>query len=171
MLKRILVTLDGSELAEQALKYAQDIVAPDGKLILLSVLDVPNIQVYTLYEVPLVIQEGDYDQFVENLHASSREYMDTLNKRLAESGIAVETVIEPGDPAEVILDQAQKLSVDAIVMSTHGRSGLSRWLFGSVTQKVLNAMPCPVFVVPGLVKEKAEKPETEPASDQNFQPA
>ena len=68
-------------------------------------------------------------------------------------------MVEAGDPATVIVETAQKLHVDAIVMSTHGRSGLSRWLFGSVTQKVLAASCCPVFVIPAKVTEESKTPE------------
>ena len=54
-----------------------------------------------------------------------------------------------GNVTSVIVERAHALHVDAIVMSTHGRSGLNRWMFGSVTQRVLALMPCPVLVVPG----------------------
>ena len=57
-----------------------------------------------------------------------------------------ETII--GDPATVISEAAERLAVDAIVMSTHGRSGIGRFLFGSVTYKILETRICPVFVVP-----------------------
>ena len=60
--------------------------------------------------------------------------------------------VHVGEPANVIVETAERLKVDAIVMSTHGRSGLSRWLFGSVTNKVLSANVCPVYVIPSKPK-------------------
>lgn len=169
MLNHILVTLDGSELAEAALNYATQIVAPGGKISLLSVLDVPNMQVYTLYEVPMVVQQGDYDQFVANLERSGREYLLRVTNRIKGQGFDAVPYLEMGEPAAVIIDKARSLAVEAIVISTHGRSGFSRWLFGSVTQKVLNAMPCPVFVVPGLVSEKAAE-ESEATASRKLSP-
>jgi nucleotide-binding universal stress UspA family protein len=64
-----------------------------------------------------------------------------------------------GKTSSVIAERAKVLHVDAIAMSTHGRSGLSRWVFGSVTQRVLGLMPCPVLVVPGQVSPSVQ---TEP---------
>jgi nucleotide-binding universal stress UspA family protein len=67
--------------------------------------------------------------------------------------------VEVGDPASMIADLARSTNADAIVMSTHGRSGLSRWLFGSVTLKVLEAAVCPVYVVPAKVREETKQSE------------
>ena len=60
----------------------------------------------------------------------------------------IRTRLAEGQPAERILEQAEELAVDAIVMSTHGRSGVSRWVFGSVAQKVLSGASCPIFIIP-----------------------
>ncbi|QPC84888.1 universal stress protein [Phototrophicus methaneseepsis] len=154
MLKHVLVTLDGSELSEQALQYAENLVTPDGKLTLLSVVDVPDMQVYSMYDLPLIVQEMDYDHFVNKVESSMREYLNGIVASLQRRGLQAVPLVTTGDPAKMIIEQAEKLSVDTIVMCTHGRSGLSRWLFGSVTQKVLNTMPCPVLVIPGTVVKK-----------------
>lgn len=165
MLKHVMVTLDGSELAEQALEYAERILPEGGQITLLSVVDVPDIQVYTMYDMPLLVKEMDYDQFVNKVESGMKEYLDGLVKSLHQRGLHAETKILAGDPAQVIVDQAAKSKVDTIVMSTHGRSGLSRWLFGSVTQKVLNAMPCPVLVVPGVVHVSSREEAKEDVTD------
>ena len=65
----------------------------------------------------------------------------------ARSGLALRTKVKDGDAAGVIIDTAVAENVDLIVMSTHGRSGLSRWVLGSVTEKVLRQAPCPVLVI------------------------
>jgi nucleotide-binding universal stress UspA family protein len=62
---------------------------------------------------------------------------------------AIHTEVHLGNPTSVIVERAQALHVDAIVMSTHGRSGINRWMYGSVAQRVLALMPCPVLIVPG----------------------
>lgn len=153
MLKHILVTLDGSELAETALPYARAMLAPDGKLTLLSVLDVPEVDMPLLYDVPMMMQPKDYNQYVASAEKRARDYLRRSAEQLqAEYGLSVDFEFDSGDAATVIINRAKAQNVDAIVMSTHGRSGISRWLLGSVTQKVLSAMPCPVFVVPGMKK-------------------
>jgi nucleotide-binding universal stress UspA family protein len=155
MIQHILVPLDGSQLAELALPYAVQMGYPNRHITLLSVIDIPEIQAYSLYEVPMTISPDAYNDFVANAERSARDYLQRIAEQLrTDSQLVINTEYYVGEPASVILDRARKLKIDAIVMSTHGRSGFSRWLFGSVTQKVLNAMPCPVFVVPGGKREK-----------------
>jgi nucleotide-binding universal stress UspA family protein len=160
MLKNVLITLDGSELAESALPYARKIVAPSGTLTLLSIVDVPEPGIYSLYEVPTVATPGNFDEYISELKTAAYEYLEQVAKPLRQTGLHVETVVEIGEPAVVILDEAKRRDVNAIVMSTHGRSGLQRWLFGSVTQKVLAGMHCPVFVVPGRETARDSKQQT-----------
>jgi nucleotide-binding universal stress UspA family protein len=71
----------------------------------------------------------------------------------AGAGLKVRPIVDAGQPFGAIVDCAEKEGVDLIVMSSHGRSGLSRMLIGSVTDKILRGSPCPVLVVP-LEKEK-----------------
>lgn len=159
MIRSVLVPLDGSPLAEQALEYASDIVALGGRLTLLSVIEIPADYDYALVDVPLTmmtvrVEEGAYDSLVEK----TRSYLDAQANVLRARGFEVDTIVTLGVPADEILEHAEELKVDAIVMSTHGRRGFSKWLFGSVAQKVISVMPCPVMVVPGRVPEKAEEP-------------
>lgn len=171
MLRHVLVPLDGSALSEQALHYAQEIVANGGKLTLLSVIEVPIDYEYSLVDVPLtVVTARAYSESEFNsTHRRIQEYLNSKARKLAEKGFEVETVVETGDPASIIHDIASNKKTNAIVMTTHGRTGLSRWLFGSVAQKVISQMPCPVMVVPGLhpveseASVKAENPVTAPS--------
>lgn len=94
-----------------------------------------------------------------------RAYLDRVAKNLQLNGYEVEADVAGGDPADVILAYAEKLHVDMIVMSTHGRSGLDRLLFGSVTNKVVNHSHCPVIVVPNREHAKVEDPEVVPVTD------
>jgi nucleotide-binding universal stress UspA family protein len=152
MLKHILVPLDGSELSETALLYAKEIVAHDGKLTLLSVVDVPSSQAYMLYDIPVMAvpaEDRKNDEAFERVREQTVKYLKARAELLRESGLNVDTMIYTGIPEDIIIEQARALDVSAIVISTHGRSGFSRWLFGSVTQKIINAMPCPILVVPG----------------------
>ncbi len=145
MLKSVLVPLDGSKLAEAALEHALNIVEPKGKITLVSAIEVPDVPIYGYYPPASV---PDYEEAKDNLLPYARHYLQGIADNLVEHGFSVRIEAEIGDPAQVITEIAQKYQVDAIAMSTHGRSGLSRWLFGSVTNKVLSAKPCPVYVVP-----------------------
>lgn len=149
MLSKILVPLDGSELSEQALEYAKQVVSQESEIVLITVADVPDFPIYTVYPMPVATPEPDYATVLQDMMKASKEYVGKIADDLKQAGYQVKTVVDSGEPAVKILEQATELDVDAIVMSTHGRSGLSKWLFGSVTQKVLSAMVCPVIVVPG----------------------
>ncbi|MCS6836629.1 MAG: universal stress protein [Anaerolineae bacterium] len=152
MLSHILVPLDGSELSEVALAYARGIVAPGGKITLLSVIDVPTTQAYMLYDIPIMAlpsEEKRDEEAFDRLRAQTEKYLRARADALRGEGLNVDTLIFSGVPEDIIIEQAKILDISAIVISTHGRSGFSRWLFGSVTQKIINAMPCPIFVIPG----------------------
>jgi nucleotide-binding universal stress UspA family protein len=156
MFHHILVPLDGSPLAEQALPFATSILAPQGKLTLLSVVPVPAPTLYGLfsyYGSPF-LEAGaepstDYTLSLQALTKETQTYLNQIALGLigAESA-TIKTQVETGDPAAEIVCVAERDSVEAIVISTHGRSGINRWLFGSVTSRVLEAAPCAVLVVP-----------------------
>lgn len=154
MLKHILVPLDGSALAEKALDYAIQIVAPKRRITLVSIVEIPDVA-NTFHPLPANLN------MVEDNLTSGRDYLMRVANELRKTHqLRINVEIKVGKPAEVITELAETEFVDAIVMSTHGRNGIERFIFGSVTQKVLNAMPCPVFVVPG--KETIKSAEKEP---------
>lgn len=163
MFQHILVPLDGSLLAEEALPFATRILKRGGKLTLLSVIQTPLPPVYEAFSYyGLTSARADaVNSFGTNPQTINREvqgYLDRLADKLQEAHpIHVETQVDVGEPASVIAETAEQGDVDAIVMSTHGRSGVSRWLFGSVTQRVLEARPCPVLVVPSKRVERSEE--------------
>lgn len=156
MLKKILIPLDGSQLAALAIDHGLKIVAADGEVILISVLQTPDAPIYDFYPMAMT-SLVDYDKAYEEAAKRARDYLahtaEMIGKR---AGIRVKTDVEAGDPATVIVARATTLQSEAIVMSTHGRSGLGRFLFGSVTQRVLEIAPCPVYVVPARTREDAK---------------
>ena len=87
-----------------------------------------------------------------------KDYLASIERRLLANGFQVDCVVESGDPATVINDVANTYNVDSIIMTTHGRTGFNRWLFGSVTQKVISHMLRPVMVVPGMQTVQEDKP-------------
>lgn len=148
MLKNVLVPLDGSEVAERALQYARQIADPEGgKITLLTALDVPEYTMMAYYPT-VVAYEGSAENITEKMMPQAKDYLAHTSETLQREGFHVKSEAIIGEPASVIVERARELGVDAIVMSTHGRSGISRWLFGSVASKVLESAQCPVFIVP-----------------------
>ncbi|GIL09424.1 MAG: universal stress protein [Chloroflexota bacterium] len=154
MLERILVPLDGSDLAEKALPEALKITVPGGEIILLMAVDPPEYLSYSMYGTqPVPPQattrsEMDFVTISKDMTAHSLAYLEHVAADLKQAGFQVRQVVEVGPPAETIIKAAAENHADAVVMCTHGRSGLSRWILGSVTNKVLSAASCPVFVIP-----------------------
>ena len=155
MFSHVLVSLDYSSLSEKALPYALELVPPDGKLtLLIAIEDLRNFPVYPSENVP-IFDPRNRDETQEELVHRAKLYLEQVTSELPKPLPEIEHMVVVGPPADVIIDFAEGAHVDAIVMCTHGRTGLSRWLVGSITQKVLNAAPCPLLVVPGREK-KAE---------------
>lgn len=142
MYARILVPLDGSKLAEAALRHALPLAQQfKSEVILLRVVVSP----YAIVAPDLVLAGTDPD--LHELTAHAERYLKDLAEPLIQQGMTVRTVVSEGPVAEVILDHAQSLAVGLITMSTHGRGGVSRWVYGSVAERVLQAAPCPVLLI------------------------
>ena len=141
--KHILVPLDSSELAELALEDAFSLaVLNQAQLTLLHVI--PPIQSVLAAETshPVFV-----DQQWENQRAAALMYLSELCGRVNCPDVKVNIAVEMGLAAETIIQYAQEHPVDVIVMATHGRSGLQRWVYGSVADKVLRAAHVPVLLV------------------------
>ncbi len=147
MFDKILVPLDGSELAERALNPALTLAQQvKGEAILLSVPVLKQMFVSGGNGYSLMLPE-------ESLQESQQEmmgYLQTVAQNWAFPDVTLRTEVISGDEASVIVETAAAENVDLIVMSTHGYSGLTRWMLGSITEKVLRAAPCPVLVVRSL---------------------
>ena len=139
MYERILVTLDMSELAEKALPHAIALMkAFSAELHLVSV--VPVIEPESMHAAGISI---DWQAQVEH----AREYMKGVRKELMATGVEAEWDVCQGDVTEEILRYCRQQDCDLIVMSTHGRSGLGRWVYGSVADRVLRHAEVPVLLV------------------------
>jgi nucleotide-binding universal stress UspA family protein len=132
MYSRLLVPLDGSELAEQALPYARCLAnALAIPVELLTTVDVESLQALA------DSQQGRFlDTLLTDKRSTSRDYLQTVAATF--SGSRVESRVENGKPADLIIEQAAGDKNTLIVMATHGRSGMQRWLLGSVADKVLH---------------------------------
>lgn len=145
MYQKILAPLDGSELAECVVEHIKAIAigCHVPTVVLLRVIEPFNPPGY----LPREVAEATYREAKETAEVEAKNYLDHMAKTLSEEGVAVGTNIVEGLPADEILKYAETEQVDLIVMSTHGRSGVSRWLSGSVADKVLNHSFIPVLIV------------------------
>lgn len=133
MAQCILVPLDGSTLAEVALNEALALAQlPNSKVILLQVI--PPIEDVLGDGVKISI-----DEQWESRRAQALLYLKGICQRPQWQKVSTETAVQTGNAAEVILDFAKQQRVDRIVMATHGRTGITRWVYGSVARKVLEA--------------------------------
>lgn len=142
MTHSILVPLDGSELAEQALPHAVRLAGIlDASLILVRV---PETLIVPVMSAGIWITDE-----VESpvAHAQAEEYLAAVARRPELSGLAIQTMT-PGHPvADALLRAIEMTEPDVVVMTTHGRSGFRGWVLGSVADKIAHASPAPVYLV------------------------
>ncbi len=154
--RTILVPLDGSELAESVLPHVEAVAKQRGAeivdVILLRVCEPPIIS----SDYPEAIMPLSWEEHVEQQMAlckrASEKYLASVEKRLKDAGLKVRSealVGKPplGNPANEIIDYANRNPFNLIVMATHGRSGISRWAYGSVAARVLLGVSSPLFLV------------------------
>ena len=142
--QRLLVPLDFSADANQALAYAMGLARKLGaRVILLHVMQSPPWGGVDLY----VTSPHAYSRFIQHLEAEVAHRMQACLERVTAGGLEGEIAVIHGVPFQEILDTAKKQQVDLIIMGTHGRTGLQHVLLGSVAEKVVRLAPCPVLVV------------------------
>jgi nucleotide-binding universal stress UspA family protein len=141
MYKKILVPLDGSELAKKALDEAERLAKCfDAEIILFEVI--PFMPIYGSPELvtPLIVDEKQKE--------SAQKYLTHLAEELKKRDIEVTTGVRTGQQVALeIIEFAKESGADLIVMCTHGRSGISRWLLGSVALKVLAHAGAPILLI------------------------
>ncbi len=151
MYKKMLIPLDRSDSAESILPHMIELAKPQGadkcEVVLLNVCEVSLIPEYYLSEIPLSWQDHTI-----RCKRSAQQYLSKVEKRLKNAGLNVSSVVlmakaGEGNPANYIVDYANDNDFDLILMSTHGRSGLSRWAFGSVADKVMRRVDIPILLV------------------------
>jgi nucleotide-binding universal stress UspA family protein len=145
MFKHLLLPLDGSPLGEMALPAALELATHfDSEITLLQVVRPPYIATH--------VGGGAYAEMILGLRdlarAEATAYLKGHQGSLRQQGHRVHAHLSEGESvAELIVDAAASLDVDTIVMSTHGRGGLGRWVYGSVADKVLRSACVPVLLV------------------------
>ena len=148
---KILVLLDGSELAECVLPHVENLTAQRGsslvEIILLKVCEVPCIPPYYVDAMTPHRWREDIWQDLLEYENESKQYLAKIEKRLQKAGLAAHSQVLMGKPSNEILCFANSNPFNLIVMSTHGKSGVLRWAYGSVVDKVLHGVSSPVFLV------------------------
>ncbi|MDA1000882.1 MAG: universal stress protein [bacterium] len=135
MMKRILVPLDGSPLAEEILSRVRDFAMTQGaQVILLRVA------------FALVFPGSDPSENQIKVVEEANLYVDEMKRKLEAEGMEAEGVVRYGFPAQEILEHAARNNIDLIAMATHGRSGPTRWVLGSVAEEVLRHSQIPVLL-------------------------
>ncbi len=138
MIKKILVPLDGSRLAEQVLAPAARIAeSAQGTLVLLHAV------------TPAEWFSMSARDYVARERRHSAEYLSALAERLGNNGIGIQERVVTGEPSRAIVVSASREKADLIALSTHGRSGVREWAFGSVAERVLRTTSRPVLVYRG----------------------
>jgi nucleotide-binding universal stress UspA family protein len=145
MYQHILLTLDSSTLAEQAIPHAENLASATGaRLTLLSCVE-PYVVSMPMVPAPGPVYEIDTD--VDALVAEREDYLNVTKEMLTARGLKVSAVVLQGRPADEILHFASHNAVDVIVMTTHGRSGFGKFIYGSVADRVLHGAKIPVLLI------------------------
>lgn len=145
MFKHLLVPLDGSSLAETALPVAMGLAERfDSEIMLLRVIRPP----YIVSSVGGAAYAEMLAELRDQASEEARVYLREMGSTLRQKGYNIRTHVAEGEnAAEIILDVVAGFGIDTIVMSTHGRGGVSRWVFGSIADKVLQQANVPVLLI------------------------
>ena len=149
MYERILVPLDGSKVGEAALPYVEELVA---KLAPTHKVEVTLLQIVSSLTYYVVAGEASArvpytDKELELIRQKAIDYLEKAGEGLRSKGAIVKTQVSTGRAAGEIVKTADEINASLVAMSTHGRSGLGRWAFGSVTDRVLREASVPILMI------------------------
>ncbi len=153
MFDRIMVPLDGSELAERALPYARELAAATiATLHLVRVVDLPPAVKTHRLGAPVNV----YADVIAVQREEANAYLEDARAREESAGRPVTVQRLDGDTATVLLDYVREAGIDTVVMTSHGGSGLTRWALGTVADRVMRGGTVPVLLVPAAASEAPE---------------
>ena len=147
MYKKIMVPLDGSKLAECVLPHVE---------LMVKACNAPEVILVQAFE-PITIPVGreaskikSLDQLMEfEVHGKTEaeKYLKGIASQLAKSGINTKTEIIVGKASEALSDFAAKHAVDLVIIATHGRSGITRWVMGSIADRLIHSIKVPILLI------------------------
>jgi nucleotide-binding universal stress UspA family protein len=145
MFKRIMVPFDGSELAERALPHAEYLAKMSGATLhLVRVVEPPAAVRTHGLGAPVNV----YTDVIAAQQQDAVEYLNGVRARLESDGLAVQASQLDGYAASALLDYVRQAAIDLVVMTAHGRSGMTRWALGSVADRVMQGGSTSVLLVP-----------------------
>lgn len=145
-IKNILVPTDFSDFSRYALNYAVTFAQTfKAKITLIHVT--PERELDSLRQVSTFFEPGQLENLLKERESEDRKQLEEFIPPELKKGITVETIHKVGIPFLDIIKTAKQRKADLIVIATHGRSGLSHMLFGSVAEKVVRQAPCPVLSI------------------------
>ncbi len=140
-IQRILVPVDFSQQAGPVLDWVTHLAQQHGSRVLLL----------HVYHLPVEFQqlEGAYlpPDFWSNVKKEAEQQLTRYGEDLRDRGLEVEAIVREGYPATVIVDEAENLETDRVVIGTHGHTGLKHLLLGSIAERVVQTAPCPVLTI------------------------
>lgn len=149
MYEKILVPLDGSKVGEAALPYVEklsDMFQPKIRIEIIILQVISDLTHYVVAgEASAAVPYNDKE--LELLKIKSLKYLQSIVREMKGKKRQYTVEVAFGNAASEIINVAEKVNADLIAMSTHGRSGITRWAFGSVTDRVLREGKRPVFMV------------------------
>jgi len=151
MYQKILVPLDGSPLAECVFPHVEALAGG------CKVKEVVLVRVAEPFRQPTpseyVIKPEDVIRINEEIRGEAEKYINQAKAKVNLKGVEVNTAVLRGNPAETLAEYSSKNGVDLIIIATHGRSGVSRWVWGSVADRILRSACIPVMMVraPGCI--------------------
>ncbi|MCK5586935.1 universal stress protein [Candidatus Bipolaricaulota bacterium] len=144
MYKKMLVPLDTSDFAECVFEHVREIA---------TAREIPEVDLLVVVE-PVRLAASAYfgsdkvDEVQEAARKSAEQYLEGIKQKIGLNTADVKVNVITGIPADEILDFVDQNKIDLVVMSSHGRSGMSRWFLGNTVEKVLRSSSAPVFLVP-----------------------
>jgi nucleotide-binding universal stress UspA family protein len=143
-LRKILLTLDGSQFSEAIIPYVEKLAKVTGsEVVLLSVVEPAKLPQLAAYSG----REKYEKDFIDKLKKEAKRYLSKKKTALASKGIKVNSALLEGKPAETILQYAEDKSANLIALTTHGFSGISKWAYGSVASRIIEASSKPTLLV------------------------
>ena len=152
MFEKLLIPLDGSEVAESILPYATELARRCGSHVTLleAVESIEEAIAMIEPSEPAVAVPGTVDALVEGVeseHTAAEQYLSRVATKLGDEGIQADTAVVEGGPGQAIVEAAEQRGCDVIAISSHGRGGIERLLMGSVADHVIRHARMPVLVL------------------------
>ena len=149
MYNKIMVPLDGSDLAECVIPHVEAIISgfKSKEVVLVQVLDPVRLPVSVPAQGDFGFTEKDRQQLETHRKKAANDYLEKMVNTLGIPGSVFSYAVLEGKPAAMLADYATKNAVDLIVIASHGRSGVGRWLMGSVAERIVRTSCVPVMIV------------------------